>query len=80
MEWQKALSKISFVKIGKNIFLLTFISEFRNFKFPELENWELEVPGTWELQNFGTWELQNLGTCLRVSRYWLTGRQNVQVT
>ena len=28
-------------------------------KFPELENWEPEVPGTWELRN--------LGTCLRVS-------------
>ena len=38
-----------FVEIGKHIFLLTFISEFRNLKFPELENWELEVPGTWEL-------------------------------
>ena len=50
-----------FVEIGKNIFLLTFISEFGNLKFPKLENWELEAPGTWELRN--------LGTCLRVSRY-----------
>ena len=49
-----------FVEIEKNIFLLTFISEFRNLMFSELENWELEVPGTWELRN--------LGTCLRVSR------------
>ena len=43
-----------FVEIGKNIFLLTFISEFRNLKFPELENWELKFP---ELGNLGTWEL-----------------------
>ena len=27
------------------------ILEFRNLKFPELEIWELEVPGTWELRN-----------------------------
>ena len=46
---QKAVSQMFFVEIGKNIFLSTFISEFRNLKFPELENWELEVPGTWEL-------------------------------
>ena len=46
-----------FVEIGKNIFLLTLISEFRNLKFPELENWELEVPGAWELRNLGTSEL-----------------------
>ena len=49
-----------FVEIGKNIFLLTFISEFRNLKFPELENWELKVPRTWELRNLGTSELGNL--------------------
>ena len=36
-------------------------------KFPELENWELEVPGTWELRNLGPLEHRNLGTCLRVS-------------
>ena len=36
--------KCFFVEIGKNIFLVTF---FRNLKFPELENWKLEVPGTW---------------------------------
>ena len=40
-----------FVQIWKNIFLVTFILEFRNLKFPELENWKLEVPGTWELGN-----------------------------
>ena len=34
------------VEIEKNIFMLTFISEFRNLKFPELE-----VAGTWELRN-----------------------------
>ena len=43
-----------FVEMEKNIFLLTFLSEFRNLKFPELENWELEVPETWELGNFGS--------------------------
>ena len=43
------LSKMFFVEIRKNIFLLTFISEFRNLKFPELENWELKVSGAWEL-------------------------------
>ena len=51
MERQKAVSKMFFVEIGKYIFLLPFISEFRNLNFPELENWELEVPGTWELRN-----------------------------
>ena len=33
-----------FVEIWKNIFLVTFISEFRNLKFPELENWNLKFP------------------------------------
>ena len=47
----KAVSKMFLVEIGKNIFLLAFISEFRSLKFPERENWELEVPGTWELRN-----------------------------
>ena len=49
-----------FVEIEKTFFFVTFISEFRNLKFPELENWELEVPGTWKLRNLGTWELRNL--------------------
>ena len=57
----RGLSKMLFVEIEKNNFLLTFFSEFRNLKFPELESWELEVPGTWELLN--------LGTCLRVSPF-----------
>ena len=50
-----------FVEIWKNIFLVTFISKFRNLKFPELENWNLEFP---ELGNlfkgipaFQPWEL-----------------------
>ena len=38
-------------------YIFSIILEFRNLKFPELENWELEVPWTWELENFGTWEL-----------------------
>ena len=36
------------------------ILKFRNLKFPELENWELEVPGTWELWNLATSKLGNL--------------------
>ena len=38
-------------------YIFSIILEFRNLKFSELENWELEVPGTWELRSFGTWEL-----------------------
>ena len=57
-----------FVEIGKKKFLLTFL--FRNLKFPELENWELEVPGTWELGNFGTWEF---GTLFKGIPIQLTG-------
>ena len=45
--------------IFANNVIFSIILEFRNLKFPELENWELEVPGTWELRHFGT--------CLRVS-------------
>ena len=41
-------------------YIFSIISPFRNLKFPELENWELEVPGTWELRNLGTSELGNL--------------------
>ena len=52
--------KCFLLKYEKNIFLLTFISELWNLKFPELENWELEVPGIWELRNLVTWELGNL--------------------
>ena len=33
-----------FVEIWKNIFLVNFISEFRNLKFPELDNWNLKFP------------------------------------
>ena len=61
MERQKAVSKMFFVEMRKNIFLVTFISEFRNLKFPELENWELKVPETWELRNLGASELVNFG-------------------
>ena len=52
--WQyyDAWKKMCFVEIGKQN------SEFRDLKFPELENCELEVPGAWELRN--------LGTCFRV--------------
>ena len=49
--------KCFLLKYEENIFLVTFISEFRNLKFPELENWKLEVPGTWELRNLGTLQL-----------------------
>ena len=53
----------------KKHFLLTFLSEFLNLKFPELENWELEVPGTWELRNLGALELGNFGTWVLVLGY-----------
>ena len=42
------------------LYIFSIILEFRNLKFKELENWELEVPGTWELWNLGTSELGNL--------------------
>ena len=41
-------------------YIFSIILESRSLKFPELENWELEVPGTWELRNLGTSELGNL--------------------
>ena len=36
------------------LYIFQIILEFRKLKFPELENWELEVPGTWELRHLGT--------------------------
>ena len=42
---QKRLLQIMFY------YIFSLILEFRNFKFPELENWELQVPGAWELRN-----------------------------
>ena len=51
---QKRFSQIMFQ------YIFSLILEFRNLKFPELENWELEVSGTWELRNLGASELGNL--------------------
>ena len=41
-------------------YIFSLILEFRNLKFSELENWELEVSGAWELRNLGASELGNL--------------------
>ena len=48
------------------LYIFSFILEFRNLKFPELETRNWKFP---ELGNFGTWKLRNLRTSELVLGY-----------